>query len=87
MKLHEFKVLQLAKLHDLRERLIRKYPDRKERILQIIDMLETKLDNLRVYSLYNYLRTITLAAKEFSEFMELMPSEETVEELLKTEKW
>jgi len=83
MRLHEFKVIQLAKLHELRKRLLEKYPGKHERIEYLVSMLENKLDNLRVYSLYNYLRTITLAAKEFREFMELIPDEKTIEELLK----
>lgn len=65
------------------KKLKEKYPDRVERIDRIVDMLATKLQQLRTFTLTDYLFTVYQVSKEFAEFAELVPDEETVRELLK----
>ncbi|MEM4430217.1 MAG: hypothetical protein QXM08_03575 [Thermofilaceae archaeon] len=82
MKLREFKALSLAKLMKLSKVLREKYPERKERVDYVVDLLATKLQQLRVFTLTDYLFTLYLASKEFKEFEELMPDEKTIRELI-----
>jgi len=82
MKLREFKALSLAKLMSLAKKLKEKYPDRAERINYIVDVLATKLQNLRTFTLTDYLFTLYLSSKEFPEFSELIPDVQTVKNLL-----
>lgn len=82
MTLREFKAKQLARLSRLEQELKTKYPEKKERVSQITTMLETKLMNLRIYTLADYLFSIVFASKEFYEFISLMPTEKEIDELL-----
>ncbi|MEM1694068.1 MAG: hypothetical protein QXH21_07315 [Ignisphaera sp.] len=82
IKLREFKALSLAKLMSLSKKLKEKYPERVDRIEYITFELASKLQNLRTYTLTDYLFTLYLASREFHEFSELIPDEKTVEELL-----
>ncbi|MEM0458931.1 MAG: hypothetical protein QXZ31_03610 [Thermofilaceae archaeon] len=82
MKLREFKALSLSKLMSLAKELKTKYPDKRDRIDYIVNVLATKLQNLRVFTLTDYLFTLYLSSKEFKEFEELMPDERTVKSLL-----
>ena len=66
----------------LAKKLKEKYPERIDRIEYIVFELVSKLQNLRTYTLTGYLFTLYLALREFQEFCELMPDDETVEELL-----
>lgn len=81
--LREFRARELARLWSIRSRLVRKYPDRVDRIDYLTRIIATKLEALRSYTLADLLFTIYLASTEFEEFGELMPSEEEVSELLK----
>lgn len=83
--LREFKIKQLLMLKEIEQELMQKYPEKADGVKYIVDIITTKLDNLRVYTLYDYLRTIDLASTEFREFRKLMPKLEEVEELLKDE--
>jgi len=82
MKLREFKAKYLAKLLNLKKQLVEKYPERAERINYITDLLASKLENLRTFTLPDYLFTLHLVAKEIQEIEQLIPSEREVEELL-----
>ncbi|MFH8120349.1 MAG: hypothetical protein QXS37_06110 [Candidatus Aenigmatarchaeota archaeon] len=82
MELREFKAMSLAKLMSLSKKLKEKYPERADRIEYIVFELVSKLQNLRTYTLTDYLFTLYLATREFQEFAELIPNEKTVEELL-----
>ena len=83
MRLREFKALMLCKLQALKADLMKKYPDRAERINQLTDLLVSKTYNLRVYTLSDYIFSLHLASKEFEEFEKLIPTPEVVEELIK----
>ncbi|MEM3961379.1 MAG: hypothetical protein QXU60_04500 [Sulfolobales archaeon] len=83
MKLREFKALSLAKLMSIAKQLREKYPDRRERVDHIVDTLATKLQQLRTFTLTDYLFTLYTVSREFPELAELIPSEETVKSLLK----
>jgi len=85
MSLREFKAKYLTRLLNLKRQLLEKYPDRSERINHIVELLATKLDNLRTYTLTDYIFTLYQASKEFKELEALIPSEEEIEELLKRE--
>jgi hypothetical protein len=84
VRLREFKAKSLARLVEIRRQLLEKYPDRSERVRYITDLLATKLESLRTYTLTDYIFTLYQASKEFSELEQLMPSASEVEELLKT---
>jgi hypothetical protein len=83
MELREFKAKYLARLLNLRKQLLERYPDRVQRIEYIVDILSNKLSTLRIYTLADYLHTVYLASKEFSEFEELVPPKEEIEQLLR----
>jgi len=81
--LREFKARSLAKLVEIKRELLEKYPDRSERINYIVDLLAVKLDNLRTYTLTDYIFTLYQASKEFKELEQLIPSYQEIDELLK----
>jgi hypothetical protein len=81
--LREFKAKYLAKLLNLKKQLVEKYPERAQRVEYITDILVAKLDNLRVFTLTDYLATLYHATKEFKEIEELIPPAEEIEELLR----
>jgi len=85
MELREFKAMSLAKLMSLSKKLKEKYPERADRIEYITFELAEKIQNLRTYTLTDYLFTLYLASQEFQEFAELIPDEGTVRELLEEE--
>ncbi|MEM3988563.1 MAG: hypothetical protein QXZ22_08230 [Sulfolobales archaeon] len=82
MTLREFKVKQIIKIKELKEELVKKYPDKEKRVEEITALLLSKLSHLRIYSLYDYLETIYLASREFPEFISLMPTVQEVNKLL-----
>jgi len=83
MTLREFKAKYLARLLNMKKQLLEKYPDRADRVEYVVDVLVAKLENLRVFTLTDYLATLHHAAKEFRELEELIPSEREIDELLK----
>lgn len=83
MTLREFKVRQMVKIKELEEEIMNKYPEKRERVRNLIDILVAKLSNLRMYTLYDYVQTLHLASREFAEFKQLMPSVQEIEELLR----
>jgi hypothetical protein len=80
--LREFKAKYLAKLLNLKKQLLEKYPERAQRVEYVVDVLVAKLENLRAFTLTDYLATLHHAAKEFREIEALIPSEQEVEQLL-----
>lgn len=86
MRLRDFKAKYMSMLLELRKRLAEKYPEKKDRVNYIIDILMAKLENLRAFTLPDYLFTIYLATKEFKEFEEVVPPKSEIESLLKSEK-
>jgi hypothetical protein len=84
MRLSDFKAMYLAKLLELKRKLLEKYPNKKERIEYVCDLLANKLSNLRTITLADYIRVLYLAVKEFPEFKELIPSVKEVEEILRS---
>ena len=80
--LREFKAKYMAKLLNLKKQLVEKYPERAQRVEYITDILVAKLENLRVFTLTDYLATLHHATKEFKELEELIPSSQEIEELL-----
>lgn len=86
MKLREFKAVSLAKLMKLSKVLREKYPDKRERINHLVNTLAVKLENLRRFTLSDYLFTLYLATREFPELEELVPDERTVLDLLSEEE-
>lgn len=81
-KLYYFKAKYLARLMRLRKELKQKYRDKAERIETIIFEIAPKLANLRRHMLTDYLFTVTLACKEFSEFCQLIPTEQEISQVI-----
>jgi hypothetical protein len=82
MTLREFKAKYMTKLLNMKKQLVEKYPDRADRVKYVVDVLVSKLDNLRVFTLTDYLSTLYHATEEFKELEELIPSEKEINELL-----
>jgi molybdopterin converting factor small subunit len=82
MKLAKFRAKYMARLQELRQRLLSKYPEKRERIEYIVDVIMNKLENLRTHTLADYVFTLYLASKEFPEFSELTPTTNEIEEIL-----
>lgn len=85
MNLRRFKSKYMTRLMNLKRELLGKYPDKRDRVEYVADILMTKLEHLRVYTLPDYIRTIYFACKEFREFEALVPSEEEVDDLIRDE--
>jgi hypothetical protein len=83
VRLREFKARSLAWLIEIKRELLEKYPDRSDRINYIIDLLATKLESLRTYTLTDYIFTLYQASKEFRELERLIPGTQETDELLK----
>jgi hypothetical protein len=81
--LREFKARYLAKILSLKKQLLEKYPERADRVNYVVDLLVGKTQNLRVFTLTDYLATLYHASKEFPEVEQLFPSEDEIKELLK----
>ena len=83
MELREFKAVTLAKLMKLSEELKAKYPEKASRIDELTDMIVAKLNNLRSYTMSDFLFLLYAASKEFPEFKQLIPEPQEVEQLMK----
>jgi hypothetical protein len=78
MKLDQFKAIQIAKLTQLKQQ----FAD-NVRIVEIIDLhLIPKLQHLRAMDIADYIFTLYLASREFSVFEDLIPLEETIDQLI-----
>jgi hypothetical protein len=80
-KLYYIKAKYMAKLMKLRKELKQKYAEKADRIETIAFEIAPKLANLRRHMLTDYLFTITLACREFSEFCQLVPSDEEIKKI------
>jgi len=80
-KLYYFKAKYLVRLMELRKELKQRYSEKEDRIETIVFELAPKLANLRRHMLTDYLFTITLACREFSEFCQLVPSDEEIKKI------
>jgi len=80
-KLYYFKAKYMARLLKIRKELKQKYPDKKERIENIVFDLAARLHLLRRDGLTDYLFSTTLACREFSEFCQLVPSDQEIKQL------
>jgi hypothetical protein len=80
-KLYYLKAKYMARLMKLRKELKQKYPDKIDRVENIVFELAPKLANLRRHMLTDYLFTVTLACKEFTEFCQLIPSEQEIRQV------
>jgi hypothetical protein len=83
VRLREFRAKYMAILLELKEELEQRYPDRAQRVDYVVDVLMNKLENLRTYTLSDYLHTLYLASKEFKEFRRMIPPKEEIEQLLR----
>ncbi|MEM4620233.1 MAG: hypothetical protein QW607_08460 [Desulfurococcaceae archaeon] len=86
LTLREFKSISLVKLMSIARKLKEKYPNQVNRIDYIVDELTMKIQNLRVYTLTDYLSTLYFLSREFEEFSELIPDEKIIKELIERGK-
>ena len=80
-KLYAFKAKYLARLMKLRRELKAKYPNKADRVEDIVFELAPRLHLLRRDGLTDYLFITTLACKEFAEFCQLVPTEQEIKQL------
>jgi DNA gyrase/topoisomerase IV subunit A len=83
--LREFRAKYASKLTEIKKKLIEKYPNKREQIENIADLIMTKLKRLRRYDIADYIFTLHDASKQFKEFEELIPPSEEIDSLLKKE--
>ena len=83
--LRHFRAKYATKLLEMKKKLIEKYPEKRDRIENIIDLIMVKLERLRRYDLADYLFTLYHAVKEFPELEEVIPPSEEIEALLNKE--
>jgi len=86
MKLRDFRAKEFAKLFEIKKELLEKYPEKADRIKFLCDTVASKLTKLRVYTLGDFMATLSSVVNEFKEFEALIPSTELIEELLKGER-
>jgi len=86
MELREFKTKYLTLLFKISRELLSKYPEKRERVEHIVDIIANKLYHLRTFTLPDYLFTLHSAIKEFRELEELLPSKEEIELLLESDE-
>jgi hypothetical protein len=84
--LREFKAKYLARLLNLKKQLLEKYADRRVRVEYVCDTLAEKLQRLRTFTLPDYLSTLYNSIREFKELEALIPSEEEINDLLKSDQ-
>ena len=82
MNLREFRALELARLARIRDELMRKYPERADRVREVCDQVASKLYALRAYTLADFIYMLYNLSSEFPELKELIPSEDVVKELI-----
>jgi len=82
MTLTEFKAISLARLARIHRELKSRHPD-NSRIDFLVQLFENKITSLGKYNLAYYLASVMDASREFKEFEELMPDEETTKTLLR----
>jgi hypothetical protein len=76
-KLVEFKSKQLLRLKQLEQRLIEKYPEKKERIESVVNDLAYYINYiLRRDRVANYIHKILEYSREFPELVELVSEQE-----------
>jgi hypothetical protein len=80
-KLYYYKAKYLSRLMKLRRELKQKYRDKVDRVENIVFELASKLENLRRHGLTDYLFTVTLACKEFTEFCQLVPTDQEIKQI------
>ena len=80
-KLYAFKAKYLARLLKLRRELKQKYPEKADRVEEIAFEIAPRLANLRKHMLTDYLFTVTLICREFTELCQLVPTENEIKTL------
>jgi hypothetical protein len=80
-KLYVFKSKYLCRLMRLRKELKAKYPEKADRVEEIVFYIAPRLHLLRRDGLTDYLFTATLACREFAEFCQLVPTEQEIKQL------
>lgn len=72
-KLRKMRTIHLRKLRELKKKILLKYPDQRDILLQYIDLLETKLYNITVGDIYyEYIGVVKNLSKQYPEFKELL---------------
>jgi hypothetical protein len=80
-KLYYFKAKYLCRLLKLRKELKAKYPEKADRVEEIVFELAPRLANLRRHMLTDYMFLATLACREFAELCSLVPTEQEIKKI------
>jgi hypothetical protein len=80
-KLYALKARYLARLMSIRKELKQKHREKAERIEEIVFIMASRLANLRSHMLTDYMFSVTLACREFTELCNLAPSEQEIKQL------
>ena len=80
-KVNEFRARKLLLLNELKDKLLKAYPDRSDKILFWCEKIEKSLRQFRPSRISNYVFTVSDAAKEFPEFNVLIPKLEEIKEI------
>jgi len=80
----QFRARYIALAMRVRDELVSKYPDKRDRAEGMIDIIIKKLYYLKGHSIGDYTHTVYQMCREFKEICMLMPSKEEIEGLGKT---
>jgi hypothetical protein len=80
-KVNEFRARKLLLLNELKDKLLKAYPDRSDKILFWCEKIEKSLKQFRPSRISSYVFTVSDAAREFQEFDVLIPKLEEIKEI------
>jgi len=80
-KVNEFRARKLLLLNELKDKLLKAYPDRSDKILFWCERIEKALRQFRPSKISSYVFTVSDATKEFPEFNVLIPKLEEIKEV------
>jgi predicted transcriptional regulator len=80
-KVNEFRARKLLLLNELKDKLLKAYPDKSDKILFWCERIEKTLKQFRPSKISSYVFTVSDAAREFPEFNVLIPKLEEIKEI------
>ncbi|MEM4667387.1 MAG: hypothetical protein QW498_08820 [Thermofilum sp.] len=80
--LRSYKMRAMRELHEIRDELLKKYPERSEDIEKIMTELWSRLFDLKSPRVCSFLSLIARYSRDFSEVRRLAPTTEELIEIL-----
>lgn len=80
--LRSYKMRAMRELHEIREELLRRYPERSQEIEKVCSELWSRLFDLRSPRICSFLSLVARYSREFQELRRLAPTTEELLEIL-----